>query len=206
MKIAAITKLKHGVLFDASRKTGSQAALARHLGISAGTVGNWCNMLSAPPTKPTHDYPQEKLDDIERKLLVLTGLTLDEIFPLEMRCREFLKATKERTVYKEIKFTQLTDKKAKTLSIEMDPQLILAEEEESRRQQDYLRSHFEKLSSREKEILRHRLGLYGAERLTIKELAKRLGITVERVRQIEGRAKRNLANSLGFVDLDSIVR
>jgi RNA polymerase primary sigma factor len=49
-----------------------------------------------------------------------------------------------------------------------------------------------RLRPREQEVLRMRFGLDGSEGLTLKQVAQKLGITRERVRQIEARALRRL--------------
>jgi len=50
----------------------------------------------------------------------------------------------------------------------------------------------QKLSERERETLRLRFGLEGAQPLTLKEIGEKLGITRERVRQIEKEALRKM--------------
>lgn len=52
-----------------------------------------------------------------------------------------------------------------------------------------------RLRPREQEVLRMRFGLDGSEGLTLKQVAQKLGITRERVRQIEARALRRLRHA-----------
>lgn len=54
----------------------------------------------------------------------------------------------------------------------------------------------EKLDSREATVLRMRFGLDGHEPMTLKEIGTTLGLTRERVRQIESEALRSLADGL----------
>ena len=60
-----------------------------------------------------------------------------------------------------------------------------------------------RLSDRERDVLRMRFGLDGHEQLTLKSTGEKLGITRERVRQIEKEALqklRNMAKAEGSLD------
>ena len=52
---------------------------------------------------------------------------------------------------------------------------------------------FQLLSAREQLVLRHRFGIDGHERLTLEAVGRQIGLTKERVRQIEWGARRTLA-------------
>jgi RNA polymerase primary sigma factor len=74
-------------------------------------------------------------------------------------------------------------------------------EVEYRSNQETVRRMLGPLDDRERQILVSRFGLDGAEELTLERLGRALGITKERVRQIESRAQaklRELAPSLGL--------
>jgi RNA polymerase primary sigma factor len=56
----------------------------------------------------------------------------------------------------------------------------------------------EELPEREREVLRWRYGLATADTRSLAEIGKRLGVTRERARQIEGQALRRLRNNAGL--------
>jgi RNA polymerase sigma factor (sigma-70 family) len=58
------------------------------------------------------------------------------------------------------------------------------------------------LSNKEKEIISLRNGLDGNEPHTLEEVAKRLGVTRERVRQMEAKALDKLRDHVGLMDRD----
>lgn len=55
-----------------------------------------------------------------------------------------------------------------------------------------LREFLERIDERERKVLCMRFGLDGHEPMTLKEIGKRIGLTRERIRQIEGQALRKL--------------
>src|SRR5688572_21198021 len=90
--ITAVSSLKHSELWEAAKKLGGQAALAKHLGLQPGAIGDYCALKRCPPV---HRWSDERRADVERKLFDLTGKTLDELFPQSLReSAEFLNAPK----------------------------------------------------------------------------------------------------------------
>ena len=63
-----------------------------------------------------------------------------------------------------------------------------------------LREFLERLDERERKVLCMRFGLDGHEPMTLKEIGKRIGLTRERIRQIEGLALRKLNQLLAEDD------
>jgi RNA polymerase primary sigma factor len=68
------------------------------------------------------------------------------------------------------------------------PEIVVAEEMKL----DELRSALENLQDRARDVLELRYGLDGSKPCTLEEVGARLGVTRERVRQVEGRALREL--------------
>ncbi len=58
--------------------------------------------------------------------------------------------------------------------------------------QEYIRDILSELSAREAEILRMRFGIDRNSNSTLEEIAQQLGVTRERIRQIEARALKKL--------------
>jgi RNA polymerase sigma factor (sigma-70 family) len=60
---------------------------------------------------------------------------------------------------------------------------------------DQLRKAVAELGRKEREVMRFRFGLSGADPMTLQEVGDRLKLSRERVRQIEARAKEKLRRS-----------
>jgi RNA polymerase primary sigma factor len=76
---------------------------------------------------------------------------------------------------------------------------------EHERRQEVIRGMLGRLNDRERKIIVSRFGLEGTRQKTLNQLGKELGITKERVRQIETRARdklREIAEAEKFNPLD----
>ena len=60
-----------------------------------------------------------------------------------------------------------------------------------------------KLSDKQREVVERRFGLHGYRRLTLEEIGREIGVTRERVRQIQIEALRNLKQMLESHGVDS---
>jgi RNA polymerase primary sigma factor len=75
-------------------------------------------------------------------------------------------------------------------------------ESSMKRMQDAVRGMLGRLDERERRIIISRFGLGGASEQTLEQLGRELGITKERVRQIESRAQQKLKRIADEAELD----
>lgn len=102
--------------------------------------------------------------------------------PLE-EIRYMLELSKDTTSI-DVPLAKDTEKSlAETLVDEhnIDPEMILEDED----MEEHVRLWFSELPSKQQEILARRFGLYGYEKATLEEVGKAVGLTRERVRQIQ---------------------
>jgi RNA polymerase sigma factor (sigma-70 family) len=207
--ITAITRLKHADLFAVSktferarprknkRKSklvyGGQSGLARRLKVRQHELGQWINLQRCPPTEPCGKWTAQRLMKLEADLFELTGKTMEQLFPQELRDNiKFLSSPKvfERTVEVEQKalahYAEATRERMR-LTSQIDPFTI--DREQLKEQIRQLLSAF---NQRDREIIGYRYGLDDKELLTYEEIGKIFGVQRERIRQIEGRVIRKL--------------
>ena len=188
--VTAIAKLKHADLWAAAKQMGSQAALARHLGIQQSELGQWINLQRVPPAKPVGTrWTEDFICKLEGKLAALTGKSWDELFPDSLRNNaEFLDCSKtiERT-------TTLEAIALENYAAASQERLLgyTTNGETKTEQHDEIQKVLNTLKHREKEILKARFGFDG-EPHSLEETGQIFKITKERVRQIEAHAIRKL--------------
>ena len=197
--ITAVSKLKHSELYEAAKKMGGQAALARHLEITPSQLGRWCNLQECPPVDLDKCGPVTKqkweggrLQELEQKLFDLTGKTLDELFPKELREAEaFLKSPKtieQRKTMKTETLLQYAGNTAVRLTYQGADAVAMQNELKER-----ISNAMRCLTNRERRVVELRHGLDGHGARTLDETGEALGgKSRERVRQIEARAIRKM--------------
>ena len=199
LEITAITRLKHADLHEAAKRIGSQSALARHLGVSAQEIGMWVNLTRCPPTEPRERsrWTEEFLHTFEVKLLDLTGKTLDELFPAELRDNAaFLESPKKFEQRSKVKAQALLDYAEHTRErMETQANCLITEVVDNSERDASIEKVMRSLTYREREILKLRFGLGDGESHTLEETARIFKVTKERIRQIETRAIRKLQNN-----------
>lgn len=191
MKIAAELRLKHGELYLACKRHGGVKAFAEKLGIGHQTVHAWLHMRRCPvPGKYTYWFTPE----IESRLVELTGKSVAELFPQELR--EALPELKKKPVHvliKDVPAAVLIShcEAAKERLTLRDP----AQEVEEVEDRDALRAKIDDamrfFTPRERQILKLRFGI-DCEPMTLEEVGHVFQVTNNRVRQIEQRALRRL--------------
>lgn len=186
MKVAIQARLKNGILFEAAKKMGSQSALARHLGIPATELGEWVNFKRSAISLRSSRSPAT-WQEIENKLFELTGCTLEEIFPPEIRSAAFLKREKKIEAIVEMPVEQLMAAGA-VPQLPPAPDELLFTKERSAMIERVLAG----LSPRQRQVIKLRFGLSGEDEHPLTEVAAKMNVTSERVRQIEMKALKRL--------------
>ena len=188
--ITAISRLKHADLFRAAKKLGSQAALARHLGVRQDELGKWINLNECPPMEPYGErWTEVYILELESKLIPLTGKSWEELFPEELRQNyKFLLGSKTFEKTASIESYALESYAARTSRRLEYKQGETDEDEDKKMVFEYLG----KLPERQRLIIEMRIGINGGGGKTLEEIGDEFKITKERVRQIETRGYRQI--------------
>lgn len=187
MKLALIQKLRHGAIWEAMRARGwNQRQLAEYLGINQNACGD---MLAFKwiPTKP----------EIHLKLMELTGIAIDDLFPAE--AYKLLKGLP--TTNEEIREVtpQLLRQAVERLSLPSPEQQLLEAEPGVR-----LHAALKTLNPKEQHILERRFGFNGPAE-TYEAIGDTFGVSRERIRGIEAQAMRKLRHPSRLNHLKGIV-
>lgn len=183
------TKSKHADLWPLAKKLGSQKALADRIGVSQACIGEWVNLTAYPNLTCQHHRQAVE------KLHLLTGAAYEELWPpaLERAIRSGRAAMRKDFVI---------DSAMLGLAERAEQRLFLPDpsEDAARRELvEYLGALdsqiYDCLTARERNVLRLRFGLDGEGTRSLDEVARRLDVTRERVRQIEARAIRKLRDA-----------
>jgi RNA polymerase sigma factor (sigma-70 family) len=192
--ITLTAKLRHADLWAAAKKMGSQSALARYLGVCFTTLNRWINLKDCPKCAATdfgRSPTQAQLDRIkllEDKLFAVTGKLLDELFPPEIRNKEFWSQPKQIETTKNIEIRALTSQNRFLLP---DPAQVVEEEDLKQVVHKYLLRIIQSLPSMPREVIKLRYGL-GCKPQTCKEIGKKFRLSVSRVQQLESKALRKI--------------
>jgi RNA polymerase sigma factor (sigma-70 family) len=185
MKIAITARLRNGVLWDLVQKAGTQAELARTLGVSPMVISAWLNFRHVPKYLDT-----PRMLELERKLAAYAGVLLEDIFPADLRAERTSKggvrfATKIEAS-REIEISQLpAGTEQRLLTTEILDCVETAVDSTLLREQ--LENTLKCLTPREEKVLKMRFGLNGEEE-SLDEVSKHFSVTPQRIRQIEARA------------------
>lgn len=182
-RAALVVRVKNGYLWEAALKIGSIRTLAEHLGIP---YSGMCALIGMRYYPSLRVRESERWKAIEEKLLALTGLLLDDIFPPELAALADSPAALNFGVVKEIPMSALPE--LRILSLPPMQEITINAEE----MKVAITAALDWLLPRQADVIRLRFGLEGEDEHNLQDVAKKLQITRERVRQIEAKALRNL--------------
>ncbi len=181
MKISFKLKARHGLLHEFIDKKGwSIPTFAKEVGVSYGTTLRWFNLSAFPKKKETVE-----------KLCRLIGMIEEDLFPDRLKDPDFLDLKKEITHYKEIDPEKILGGKGLDL-IEAPYQ----DNSRDLKMIENLWEAIEKLRYRERKMLIARYGLDGTPIKTYAAIGKEFNVSLERARQIVGRAIRILQHPI----------
>ena len=183
--ITAVSKLKHGDLWAAVKKLGSQRAMAEALEIGYATLNHWINLRGCPSPKFCRTHGLEK-----KKFFELTGKTMDELFPKSLReATAFLAANKsqEQTILVSTGVLLHAERTRERLTLPSPADFC-----EHLDHEEVVQRQLSRLTTREQKVLSLRFGLDGNGSRTLAEIGEIIGTEKEVVRIIEARAIRDL--------------
>ena len=170
--------VKNNVLLQAMRENGiyTAAELSRKSGVSQQAIGFYLN-LKVTTTTANGDF-KSNIVEISKALKRLP----EDLFPPQ----HLSKKLDKNKVFVELNLLDVEN----IISYKNTDELL-----EFKEMKSVIALSLSSLTEREKSVLEYRNGLNGDEEKTLEECGLMLGITKERVRQIEGRAYRKLRHS-----------
>lgn len=190
MKIAITARLRNGVLWDLVQKAGSQAELARILGVRPTLLGKWLNFGNVPKHL---DIP--RMLEVERKLAAYAGLLLEDIFPAELRAertsRGGVRFNTKIEATREVPVSQLTSADRLLLGDAGEFARQMEENIDGETLAERVEAALKKIHPTNAMVLRERFGFEGEEK-PLHVIAEEMDRSTERIRQREARALRDL--------------
>jgi RNA polymerase sigma factor (sigma-70 family) len=205
--LTAITKLRHAALWELSKRLGGQAQAAEQCFVTTSIFNQWTTLKKAFPSAPTRGWwmNKERWTQTKDALESLTGQTLSQLWPqalLNVIETHQLITTVEQVI--EVPEQALLAYAEETATrFRLPPPVVHIEQDELR---GAIQTAMKSLSPREREVLELRYGLDGGEQRSLEDVGHIVGVSRERVRQIEARATRRLTspnvtkNLAGFLD------
>ncbi len=174
-------RIKHGDFLAALQTRGwNQSEAARFLGVTPSTFGHWINMSEVP------DW-ENFSSEITTRLFELTGKMPEELWPEEVFTEEFLASPKMLRRYRKVPVQLLAGAGILSLPVPTPEDTM---EETERRQ--IINAVLKTIPKREQAILESRF----FEGKTLEEISQDMGVTRERIRQLEQRAFRLLRHPM----------
>lgn len=186
--IVITAQARHGDLFDAARRLGSNAALARELGVAAVAVGEWINLKGCPAADG------RLRARLEGQLLEITGKTWEELWPAELRAAVQKGEIGKRLLLRKQVACEHLLANFRERNLLPPPDEAVGQAEHRERVSELVRDSLRVLPPRQRLVVEMRRGLGPDGRChTFEEVGRVLGLSKERVRQIELTALRKLA-------------
>lgn len=176
MEIAIHAKVKHGILFRAAQKLGTNTALAEYLGVSQSEIGRFINLKTVPSLRFQTKHPL-----MPGKVAELLGewVEWEDLFPARLSPHDLMSMTREYTMIKDVPVEDLQYLGSREQLLLMGPEQELIQQEVN----EEIATVLKKLRPREEKIMRLRYG-FDEEPLTFDEVGKRIGIGAQRVYQL----------------------
>jgi RNA polymerase sigma factor (sigma-70 family) len=189
MEVFLKAQFKNGLLWKAVQKVGTQKALADYLGVHQAVIGQWLNFHRSPAFRDPDSIYRGKYDEMDRKLILLIGYGLEEIFPLELQLNSAdIKTAARYEAFMDLPMEQLA---AAGAVPQLPPSPFEAVSKVEMRA--VIDEVLAELTDREQQIIRMRFGLTeSGERWSLEDIGQHLAVTRERVSQIEAKALRRL--------------
>jgi len=182
-------KVRNNRILRAAEGVGlSIPALAKAIGASYPALNDLVNMTTSPFGRNGDVYPW-----VER-LILFTGVPFDELFSEQQR-EALVSNRSEREVDADEMFAFISASDRPQMS---GPDYLAETAELSR---DVAAVFESALSKRQQYIIDRRYGLHGQDEMTYSDIATELGVTTERVRQLEFNALRKLKHPCASASL-----
>lgn len=184
LSVRLTTKATNAILASLVDRVGSIKAAAQLVGVSQNLFGKWLSFRSCPSGAHFHRFPK-KYTQVVIALERETGRSIYDIFPeLPPGAKEML--TRKRVVTNEVSMVQLTkaiEQSQATYTIE-----AIGSNGVGVDARENIEQVLKSLTYREREIVCLRYGLHDGCCYTLREVAERLCLSADRVRQLEMKA------------------
>lgn len=179
--VTVVSNLKHGILWRAAKKMGSQAALAKALGVEQIRVSQWIRLTRVPHFDRMHAHTLERLKSSVQEVL---GVSIYEVWP-----EQLIKILELHGPPRQLELSRSLD----VIAIQSERLLLPSPERVALREElrEQTQMMLQRMDHRQAQIVSLRWGLDGTPK-TLGEVAQIVHLTRERVRQIENKALRRL--------------
>ncbi|MFA6536006.1 MAG: sigma factor-like helix-turn-helix DNA-binding protein [Candidatus Paceibacterota bacterium] len=193
--ITIVARMKHGALYNAIRKRGwTVGQAAEFLGLQKGVLYEVLAMKRLPPLvfskhRASRKAVARKAGILEEKLMKLTGQTIDELFPEEVRSELFLGRARLIVIDRKVSPSQLLELAQGHFAHQLEAPPSPAEEATNNEKWEivsaFIKKHFDWRSAQ-------MFQLYYFGDVTMAEIGQKFGVTGSNVGAILRRVERKL--------------